>query len=152
MQETFFSKVKETTSSLTKKISDLKEDLWGEEQKLIIAEFKDSSTSKIQENLNKLGNSSDLFLRSGYELKDVNINLGLPPVIATSFHFLKDISEEDQVKLLEETKDNRLIYIIIKCLLKASNYFDKIKVGDFKLSSVSISLSLAPGINIHFSK
>ena len=152
MQETFFSKVKETTSSMTKKISDLKEDLWGEEQKQIIAEFKDSSTSKIQENLYKLGNSSDLFLRSGYELKDVNINLGIPPDITTSFHFLKDISEEEQNELLEETKDNRLIHIIIKCLLKASNYFDNIKVGDFKLSSVSISLGLTPGINIHFSK
>ncbi|MDR3609784.1 MAG: hypothetical protein P4L27_04430 [Ignavibacteriaceae bacterium] len=152
MKGKIFSKVKETASSITEKISDIKEDLWGEEQKLIIQEFKDSSSAKIKDTLEKIGNSSDLFVRAGYELNDVSINLGIPPDITTSYHFLKDIPEEEQNKLLEETKESKLIHLIIQCLLKASNYFDKIKVGNYKMSSVSISLGLTPGINIHFSK
>jgi hypothetical protein len=152
MQGNILSKVKETASSITDKISNFKEDLWGEEQKLIIQEFKENGAARLKETLEKIGGSSALFLQSGYELKDVNINLGIPPQITTTFHFLKDVSEEEQNKVLEESKESQVIHLLIKCLLKASNYFDKIQVGDFRMSSVSISLGLTPGINVHFSK
>jgi hypothetical protein len=152
MPDNLLSKVKESASSVKDKISDWKEDLWGEEHKKIIQEFRDSGTAKIKEVLENIGGSSAIFLQSGYELRNVNINLGLPPLIVATFHFLKDISEEEQKRVLEETKKSNLIHLIITCLLKASNYFDKIKVGDYKMSSVSIALGLTPGININFSK
>jgi len=152
MPDNIFSKVKESTSSIKDKMSDLKEDIWGEEQKQIIQEFKDSGIVKIKEVLENIGGSSTIFLQSGYELKDVSINLGIPPVIVSTFHFIKDIPEEEQRKVLEETKKSTLIHLIITCLLKASNYFDKIKIGDYKMNSVSISLGLTPGININFTK
>jgi hypothetical protein len=74
------------------------------------------------------------------------------PCYNLNISFLKDISEEEQKKILEETQKSSLIHLIITCLLKASNYFDKIKVGDYKMTSVSISLGLTPGININFTK
>ena len=49
MAENIFSKVKESASAFKEKVSDLKEDIWGDEQKLIIQEFKDSGTAKIKE-------------------------------------------------------------------------------------------------------
>jgi hypothetical protein len=152
MADNIFSKVKDSASALKDKVSDFKENLWGDEQKQIINEFKDSGTDKIKEVLENIGGSSAIFLQAGYELNNVSINLGLPPDIVTTFHFIKDISEEEQNKLLEETKKSNLINLIINCLLKASNYFDKIKVGDYKMSSVSITLGLLPGININFTK
>ena len=152
MADNIFSKVKESASAIKDKVSNLKEDIWGEEQKQIIQEFKDSGTAKIKEVLENIGGSSAIFLQSGYELKDVSINLGIPPVIASTFSFIKDISEEEQKKVLEETKKSPLIHLIISCLLKASNYFDKIKVGSYKMTSVSISLGLTPGVNINFTK
>jgi hypothetical protein len=152
MADNIFSKVKESASALKDKVSDLRENIWGDEQKQIIQEFKDSGTSKIKEVLENIGGSSAIFLQSGYELKNVSINLGLPPDIVTTFQFIKDISEEEQKRVLDETKKSSIIHLIITCLLKASNYFDKIKVGDYKMSSVSISLGLTPGININFTK
>ena len=71
-------------------------------------------------------------MQSGYELKGVNVNMGIPPVIALTFSFIKDISEEEQKKVLAETKKSPLIHLIISCLLKASNYFDKIKSAVIK--------------------
>jgi hypothetical protein len=131
MADNIFSKVKESASAIKDKVSNLKEDIWGEEQKQIIQEFKDSGTAKI---------------------KEVLENIGIPPVIASTFSFIKDVSEEEQKKVLEETKKSPLIHLIISCLLKASNYFDKIKVGSYKMTSVSISLGLTPGVNINFTK
>jgi hypothetical protein len=152
MADNIFSKVKESASAIKDKVSDLKDNLWGDEQKQIIKEFKDSGTDKIKEVLENIGGSSAIFLQAGYELKNVSINLGLPPDIVATFHFIKDISIEDQNKVLEESKKSSIINLIITCLLKASNYFDKIKVGDYKMSSVSITLGLLPGININFTK
>ncbi|MDR3669144.1 MAG: hypothetical protein P4L35_20125 [Ignavibacteriaceae bacterium] len=147
MTDNIFSKAKDSVSAIKDKMTD-----WGDEQKKIMQEFKDSGTDKIKEVLENIGGSSAIFLQSGYELKSVNINLGLPPVIVATFHFLKDVSEDEQKRVLDETKKSSMIHLIITCLLKASDYFDKIKVGDYKMNSVAISLGLAPGININFTK
>lgn len=147
MTDNIFSKARESVSVMKDKMSD-----WGEEQKKITQEFRDSGVDKIKEVLESIGGSSAIFLQSGYELRNVNLNLGIPPLIVATFHFLKDISEEEQKKVLEETQKSAIIHLIITCLLKASDYFDKIKVGDYKMNSVAISLGLAPGININFSK
>jgi len=152
MQDNILSKVKDSASSLKEKVADLKEDMWGEEQKQLLQEFKDSGSAKIKEVLENIGGSSVIFLQSGYELRDVSINLGIPPDITTIFHFIKDVSEEEQKKVLEESEKSKVIHLIITCLLKASNYFDKIKVGDYKMSSVEISLGLTPGVKIIFAK
>ena len=62
MADNIFSKVKESASALKEKVSDLKEDIWGEEQKQIIQEFKDSGTAKIKEVLENIGGSSAIFI------------------------------------------------------------------------------------------
>ena len=142
MADNIFSKVKDSASALKDKVSDLKENIWGDEHKQIIKEFKDSGSDKIKEVLENIGGSAEIFLQSGYELNNVSINMGLPPEIVTTFHFIKDISVEEQNKVLEESKKSSIINLIVSCLLKASDYFDKIKVGDYKMSSVSITLGL----------
>ena len=159
MSENLFEKAKDATSKAKEaatvvkdKISDLKENIWGDEQKERMQEFKDSGTAKIKDVLENIGGSSAIFEKSGYQLNGVSINLGLPPVISTDFHFIKDISKEEQAQILEETKGSRVIHLLIKCLLKASDYFDKVKVGDYKLNSVKIAMGLAPGIEVNFSK
>jgi hypothetical protein len=55
MADNIFSKVKESASAIKEKVSDLKEDIWGDEQKQIIQEFKDSGTAKIKEVLENIG-------------------------------------------------------------------------------------------------
>ena len=152
MSENIFAKAKESASAMKEKIADLKENVWGDEQKEIMQEFKDSGTAKIKEVLENIGGSSAVFLKSGYELENVSINLGIPPVISTEFHFIKDISKEEQIQVLEDTQKSKIVHLIIKCLLKASDYFDMVKVGDYKLSHVRIALGLAPGIEINFKK
>ena len=152
MADNLFSKAKESASAVKEKITDIKESVWGDEQKEIIQEFKDSGTAKVKEVLENIGGSSAIFLKSGYELTCVSINLGLPPEITSEFHFIREVTKEDQAQILEETKESKVVHILIKCLLKASDYFDMVKVGDYKLSHVKIALGLVPGIEINFTK
>lgn len=148
--ESIIEKVKETAGNLTDKVEELKEDLWGEEQKLIIEEFRDSSVDKIKAMLSNINNSNEFFDKSGFHLQNLKVSLGIPPVISVQFTITGKITSEERTALLEEIKDNNMIRLIVKCLFKASDFYDKIKFGNYKLSHVEIELGLIPGINMEF--
>jgi hypothetical protein len=137
---------------LKDKISDLKGNIFGTEEEEIKEEFKDSGTSKIQEMLNYITDSTDLIHRAGFELSGLGISIAIAPIIKVSFAFIKKISEDERVNVLEEVKEKRIMKILLVCLFKASDFVDGIKVGNYKLGGVDISLGLTPGINVTFKK
>ncbi|MBL8006464.1 MAG: hypothetical protein JNJ56_02950 [Ignavibacteria bacterium] len=149
--ESIIEKVKETAGNLTEKVEEFKEDLWGEEQKLIIEEFRDSSVEKVKAMLSNINNSNELFDKSGFHLQNLKVSLGIPPVISVEFSIKGKISTEERARLLEDIKENNMIKLIVICLFKASDFYDKIQFGNYKLSLIEIELGLIPGINLEFS-
>lgn len=152
MTENLISKAKEKASELTDKISEIKDDLWGDEERDIKEEFKESGREKIKSVLEYINNSTEMIKKSGFELKGMGIALSLSPVITSSFGFQKKISAEEREALLAEASDSKLLKIIFHCLFKASDFFDAIKFSDYKLDTVNITLGLTPGINMTFKK
>jgi len=134
------------------KIADMKDNIFGSEEKEIKEEFKESGTSKIQEMLNYITGSSDLIRRAGFELSGLGVSIAIAPLIKVSFAYLEKIAEEERAGIIEEVKDKRIIKILLSCLFKASDFVDGIKVGNYKLGGVEISLGLTPGINVTFKK
>ncbi|MBK7253485.1 MAG: hypothetical protein IPI04_06115 [Ignavibacteria bacterium] len=150
--ETILNKVIETASTISEKVDEIKEDIWGEEQKLIIEEFRESSSQKVKDILNNLNNSSELFDRAGFHLSNLNISLGIPPEISSDFKAIKIITMEERETLISEVADNRIVTLVMKCLFKANDFYDKIKFGTYKLDVVNITLGLTPGINMNFQR
>jgi hypothetical protein len=137
---------------LKDKISDLKSNIFGTEEEEIKEEFKDTGTSKIQEMLNYITDSTDLINRAGFELSGLGVSIAIAPLIKVSFAYVNKISDEEREKISEEAKAKRIIKILLACLFKASDFVDGIKVGNYKLGGVDISLGLTPGINVTFKK
>lgn len=150
--ETILNKVIETASTISEKVDEIKEDIWGEEQKLIIEEFRESGSQKVKDILNNLNNSSELFDRAGFHLSNLNISLGIPPEISSDFKAIKIITMEERETLISEVADNRIVTLVMKCLFKANDFYDKIKFGTYKLDVVNITLGLTPGINMNFQR
>ncbi|HMS65307.1 MAG TPA: hypothetical protein PKD83_08665 [Ignavibacteria bacterium] len=150
--ESILEKVIETAGAVTEKVSDLKEDIWGDEQKLIIEEFKDSNVEKIKNLLSSINGSSELFDKSGFHLSFLKVSLGFPPVVTVEFTVKSKITKEERVKLLEETAENKIVRLLMNCLFKASDFYDKIQFGSYKLDIVEIELGLIPGVNLQFSR
>lgn len=150
--EAILNKVIETASTISEKVDEIKEDIWGEEQKLIIEEFRESSSQKVKDILNNLNNSSELFDRAGFHLSNLNISLGIPPEISSDFKAIKIITMEERETLINEVADNRIVTLVMKCLFKANDFYDKIKFGTYKLNVVNITLGLTPGINMNFQR
>ena len=150
--EAILNKVIETASTISEKVDEIKEDIWGEEQKLIIEEFRESGSQKVKDILNNLNNSSELFDRAGFHLSNLNISLGIPPEISSDFKAIKIITMEERETLISEVADNRIVTLVMKCLFKANDFYDKIKFGTYKLDVVNITLGLTPGINMNFQR
>ncbi len=145
-------KALEAADGLKSKISDLKDNIFSSEEEEIKEEFKETGTSKIQEMLNYITDSTDLINRAGFELSGLGVSIAIAPVIKVSFGFLKKIDDEEREKIMEEVKEKRIIRILLACLFKASDFVDGIKVGNYKLGGVDVSLGLTPGISVTFKK
>lgn len=145
-------KAKEKAGNITEKITYLKDDLIGDEQKEIISEFKESGLNKVRQIMDDIYNSLTLISKSGYEFKGLGASLGLPPVISMNFNFKREISAEDKAALFEEAKDKKIISLILKMLFKASDFYHSLKMGEYILDFVGITLGLTPGVNVNFKK
>lgn len=145
-------KAKEAASAVGDKVSEIKTSLMGEEQQEIEEEFKENSGGKLKEVVEQIQNSLSLITRSGYEFKGIGANIGLSLSITLSFHYKKEITEDERSALLEEASDKKLIKLILKLLFKAGDFYKSIQLGDYQLDVVNISLGLSPGMSVAFKK
>jgi vacuolar-type H+-ATPase subunit H len=149
-------KAKESASSIKEKAADkfleIKENFLGEEEKEIEEEFKENNSSKLKDTIQKITDSITLINKSGYEFKGIGANLGLSLGMNLTFHFTKDISDEDREALLIEAEDKKFIKLILKMLFKADDFYRSIKLGSYELDTVNITLGLAPGMSLSFKK
>ena len=148
----FLDKAKSAVSNVSEKIVEIKDDVIGDEQKVIMDEFKETSIGKVKQVMEEINNSLGLITKSGYEFKGINVSLGLPPSVSTSFHYKKDISEDEKAALLEEAKEKKFVSMTLKCLFKAGDFYHSIKMGEYTLDGVSITLGLTPGVSVGFKK
>ena len=148
MEENIFNKAKSSATSIKQKIGEFKDSFWDEEKKEIIEQFKESGKGKITEIVESISSSSEIFNKAGYTFNQIEITLGLPPDLVLEFSKNESISGEEKNQITEETKDNKIVSLIIKSLFKANDFADSLKIGDRKLKSVEITLGITPGISI----
>jgi hypothetical protein len=89
-------KAKDSASSLTDKLSEMKDNLIGDESTTIMEEFKNAGTNKAKEIADMLDESKSLIVRAGYELTSIIVSLGLPPQISLSFKYQSKVTDEEK--------------------------------------------------------
>lgn len=143
---------KGAVSNVSDKLVSFKDNIIGEEQNEIAESFKDASNNKVKEILDSINESMALIVSSGYEFRGIGVSLGLSPSISLSFHYLRDISDEDKNSILQQAEEKKMIKMILKLLFKAGDYYKAIKLGDYALDAVNMSLGLSPGMSVTFKK
>lgn len=156
MIDSILNKAKDAAKSAVSNVSDklvnFKDNIIGDEQNEIAENFKDASNNKVKEILDSINESMALITSSGYEFKGIGVSLGLSPSISLSFHYLRDISDEDKNSILQQAEEKKMIKMILKLLFKAGDYYKAIKLGDYALDAVNMSLGLSPGMSVTFKK
>jgi hypothetical protein len=151
MVDNILDSAKASLESAKEKIKGVTENLFDDEEKEIIEQFKSSGQEKMKETLSTFTEYSSLFKEAGYELGSINANVSLPPEISITFKYLDSAPLEKRDALIQQAKDNKVAVIILKSLFKASDFSESIKLGNYKLKTISVKLGLIPGISISFS-
>ncbi len=156
MGKELFEKAKEAAvnavSGVTEQIISFKDNYLGDEQNEINEELKDAESGKIKEIVESINESMSLITSSGYEFKGIGVSLGLVPSITLSFHYIRDITDDERNAILEQAKDKKTVKIILKMLFKAGDFYRSIKLGDYALDAVNMSLGLSLGMSLTFKK
>ena len=87
-----FEKAKEAFSKISETVSDFMQKEKGE----VIQEFKDATMEKANSILEEITQLSEHINRAGFELIEINTSIGLPPTFSLTYHFLNEVSEEEQ--------------------------------------------------------
>jgi len=151
MGDGILDKAKLSVESAKEKIKNITGNLFDDEEKEIIEQFKSSGQDKIKETFTTFSEYASLFKEAGYEIGSINANVSLPPEISITFKYLDSAPVEKRDGLMERAKDNKVAVIILKSLFKASDYSEAMKIGSFKLKTINIKLGLIPGISISLS-
>jgi len=148
MVDNILDSAKASLESAKEKIKNVTGNLFDDEEKEIIEQFKSSGQEKIKESFSTFSEYASLFKEAGYEIGSINANVSLPPEISITFKYLDSAPVEKRDGLMERAKENKVAVIILKSLFKASDYTEAMKIGSFKLKTINIKLGLIPGISI----
>lgn len=151
MGDGILDKAKLSVESAKDKIKNITGNLFDDEEKEIIEQFKSSGQDKIKETFSIFSDYASLFKEAGYEIGSINANVSLPPEISITFKYLDSAPVEKRDGLIQKAKENKVAVIILKSLFKASDFSESIKLGNYKLKSINVKLGLIPGISISFS-
>ena len=151
MANNILDSAKASLGSAKEKIKNVTDNLFNDEEKEIIEQFKSSGQDKLIDSLSTFSEYAAIFKEAGYELGSINANVSLPPEISVTFKYLDSASVEKRDGLVQKAKDNKVAVIILKSLFKASDFSESIKIGNYKLKSINVKLGLIPGISVSFS-
>jgi len=148
MTEGILDKAKSLSDSLKDKVTGLNEFMIENDKNEIINMFKEKGVSKIDEIFETIDRYRSVFTDAGYQIGAINASLGIPPDITIVFKFLGTIDPVKRKLVLKEAEESKLIIIILESLFNASDFSEKIKVGELTLKTINVKLGLIPAISI----
>ena len=108
----------------------------------------DAAQEKSEKYTSNLIALSPIIEQIGFKTKAISLGIGLNPTVTFNFEKFKETDAETRQKILEENKDKILLGMMVKALVSADEYQNKIKLGSFRFSTISITVGLAPSISI----
>ena len=151
MSDNILDKAKAAAQSIKTRVTNLNEAFGDSDKDEIINQFKERGADKVEEVFSIVDQFKSLFYEAGYEVGGINVSLGLPPDISISFNFLGSVDDVKRNEIGLKVAENKLASIILNSLFKASDFTEKIKVGEMNLKSIDITLSLIPSISVSLS-
>lgn len=111
---------------------------------------KEGGKEKFLDYINSLSDIIPVIASVGYRLTGVDIVVTLPPGVSMQFVKQEIIPKEKIDEIIETNKSNELLISIIKALVMADGFHNKIKMGNLQLIALTVNLTLPPKVTIKF--
>ncbi|HET6993903.1 MAG TPA: hypothetical protein VFI06_02920, partial [Chitinophagaceae bacterium] len=86
-----------------------------------LKDMKEASIEKVNKLVNDILGLAPLIETTGFNMREVSVDMGIPPGISISFIKERDVDAETIHQLLEENKDKEILKLIIRGLQKADS-------------------------------
>lgn len=138
-------KVSETTSGM---MEDLGNMFSPEKLAEKFSNMSDASREKYTKYTNDLISLSPTIEAIGFKTTQITLSMGIPPSFTFQFMKIKDTTQEERDEIMAQHSGNALLKPIVKMLVAADKYQDKIQLGNFRFTTIDVSLGLTPGVNM----
>ena len=110
---------------------------------------QEAALDKILSLIDEFNNALPYLSAAGYTLDQLEVELGLPPKLIPHFAYAQD-SEVDSETALENLKNNRIGYNLLKILIMAGDYQSKFKFSQMSFCHLEIELSVIPTVRLRY--
>lgn len=117
-----------------------------------LKDAKEAGVEKINGFVNDILGLAPLIEVTGFNMKDVSVDVGIPPGMTISFIKEKDVDAETINQLLEENKDKEMLKLIVRALLKADALQKGMNLSHYKFIGLSLKIGLPPDISLKFAR
>lgn len=148
--------MKDMLNKMTQKIADVKDTMKEGMENMINLEkltdkfsgFSEATGNMYAQYTSELIALSPIIEEIGFKTTEIEFNISIPPSFVFHFQKLKETTQEKRQEILDLHKENRFLAPIVKMLITADTFQDKVKLGTFKFRSVKINLGLSPGLHL----
>ncbi len=83
----------------------------------------------------------------GFKTTEIAISIGLPPDVTFEFEKENEVSAEEREQILAQHQDKPMLGTIVKTLLMAESYQQKLKMGNFRFTKIQMCIGLTGGVS-----
>ncbi len=108
--------------------------------------FADLGMEKLKAVIDEVTSSFAIFEKAGFEVEEVQVEIGVAPKLIPRFKHLRDIPIADQEALIEEAGDRKLVKFMLISLFKSSKMQKLIKDPKLEFHAIEIDLTAVPSV------
>ncbi len=105
---------------------------------------------KTQEVLSEVNLLLRLLQDAGYEVNQLEVELGVPPTVTIDLETGGGVSPDKLDTILRDNRDKKVLAAILTALIQASKLRDAVKVETLGLKDVRIALTVSPKITLRW--
>lgn len=116
----------------------------------VSSKVADVGAQKATETLDQANLLLKLLQDAGYQVGEVDVELGVPPAISVTLKTGPMLSDAKLDSIFEANKGNDALALVLGGLIQANKLRDKVKLETIELKDTKIMLKATPSISLHW--
>jgi len=118
--------------------------------KTVSSKVADLGAQKATETLDQANLLLKLLQDAGYQVGEVDVELGVPPAISVTLKTGPMLSNSKLDSIYDANKGNEALALVLGGLIQANKLRDKVKLEAIELKDTKIVLKATPSISLHW--
>ena len=93
-----------------------------------------------------------LIERAGYQIVDLEIELGLIPKLIPHFKKIREVSDTEKQEVLDELQGKRLMSMLVTALFKSDSFQSNLNLNNYRYTGIEVEIAALPAVRLKYRK